>query len=187
METSILAIATAIIIATTSVTVTASGAAIETVSETISSSSVSIEYEETEYKDAKYVWDYFQELGYNDYVCAGILGNMMVECGGHTLDLQSTIETEGYYGICQWSKEYYPDIVGGALEEQCKFLSDNIEEIMNLFEGEEAFNNFLNVQDEKEAAIIFADNYERCANASYEVRQKCASIAYEYFTSINEE
>lgn len=187
METSILAIATAIIVATTSVTATASGVAIETASETIGSSSISIEYEEIEYKDAKYVWDYFQELDYNDYVCAGILGNMMVECGGHTLDLQSAIETEGYYGICQWSKKYYPDIVGGTLEEQCDFLSDNIEEIMDLFGGKDAFNDFLNIQDEKEAAIIFADNYERCASASYKARKKCASTAYEYFTSINKE
>lgn len=187
METTILAIATAIIIATTSITVSATEQPTSSVDITLGSSSVALIEDEEKYKDAQYVWNYFQNLGYNDYVCAGILGNMMVECGGHTLDLQSTIETAGYYGICQWSKKYYPDIINGTLEEQCDFLANNIEEVMEFFGGENAFNNFLSIQNEEEAAVTFADNYERCASASYGVRQKCASIAYEYFTSINEE
>ena len=41
-----------------------------------------------EYPVATYVWQFLDDAGYNDYVIAGIIGNMMVECGGHTLALQ---------------------------------------------------------------------------------------------------
>lgn len=42
-----------------------------------------------EYPEATEVWIYLRYgLGYNEYVCAGILGNMMAEVGGGTLDLK---------------------------------------------------------------------------------------------------
>ena len=37
---------------------------------------------EKEYPTASYIWKFFKDLGYNDYVIAGILGNMMAEAGG---------------------------------------------------------------------------------------------------------
>lgn len=41
------------------------------------------------YPEATEVWMYLRYgLGYNEYVCAGILGNMMAEVGGGTLDLK---------------------------------------------------------------------------------------------------
>ena len=48
------------------------------------------ELDELEYKDATLIWEYMKSLGWNDYVCAGILGNMMAEVGGGTLDLPTT-------------------------------------------------------------------------------------------------
>ena len=41
-----------------------------------------------EYPAATEVWLYLKELGYNDYVCAGIMGNLMAETGGQTLNLE---------------------------------------------------------------------------------------------------
>lgn len=41
-----------------------------------------------EYPVATECWFYLKDLGYNDYVCAGIIGNMMAEVGGGTLNLQ---------------------------------------------------------------------------------------------------
>ena len=39
------------------------------------------------YPEAYKIWHYLKKLGYNDYVCAGIMGNIMAECGGQTLNI----------------------------------------------------------------------------------------------------
>lgn len=61
---------------------------------------------EEEYPVATYIWSYFKELGYSNQVCAGILGNIMAEVGGNTLDIQYDIYGSSYYGMCQWNKAY---------------------------------------------------------------------------------
>ena len=38
-----------------------------------------------EYPVATEIWMFLKNCGYNDYVAAGILGNMMAEVGGNTL------------------------------------------------------------------------------------------------------
>lgn len=138
-----------------------------------------------EYEYADYIWNYLKELGYNDYVCAGILGNMMVEVGGGTFELQPLIETKSHYGICQWNKKYYPDVVGVSLEEQCNFLRDNIQFEIDTFgskyEDGFEYSNFIKLENEKDAALAFAKSYERCGSGGYEKRQGCATTAYEYF------
>lgn len=130
---------------------------------------------EEEYPDATYVWSYFKDLGYNDYVCAGILGNMMVECGGHTLALQPTVSTRSYYGICQWSKGY-SDVWNTSLEEQCNFLRDTIEYEFNtygsLYKKNFDYASFLELEDYEQAALAFAEVYERCSSASFSARKK---------------
>ena len=40
-----------------------------------------------------------KELGWNDYVCAGIVGNLMAEVGGQTLNIDPQLGNS-YYGIC---------------------------------------------------------------------------------------
>lgn len=139
-----------------------------------------------EYEYANYIWNYLQDLGYNDYVCAGILGNIMVEVGGGTLALQPTIENKYHYGICQWNKKYYSDVVGSSLEAQCDFLRDNIEYEINTFGKKYDYKSFIALQDEQEAALVFAKSYERCGSGGYNKRQNCATTAYKYFTSQKE-
>ena len=65
-----------------------------------------------------------KNLGWNDYVCAGIMGNLMAETGGQTLDLdpKAYSSNKNYYGICQWSKKYYAEVHKKDLEFQCDFL-----------------------------------------------------------------
>lgn len=70
---------------------------------------------EVEFPTAEFIWSYLKELGFNDYICAGILGNMMVESGGLTLAIEENARTGNFYGICQWSKKYYPDVIGVSL------------------------------------------------------------------------
>jgi hypothetical protein len=133
------------------------------------------------YDQAQQVWDYLQNLGLNDYVCAGILGNIMTEVGGQTLDISRwpSYSGNGYYGICQWSGGRRTRLLndfGTTLNDQIRFLS------VELFEVIPKDNSFYNMQDEKEAALYFAKYYERCSSKYYSVRQSNATKALAYFT-----
>lgn len=130
------------------------------------------------------VWNHLVGLGLNKYVCAGIMGNIMAEVGGNTLDIStySCVDTGTYYGICQWGwgrKDRLLSEYGTSLDDQLRFLS------VELFEEIPKGSSFYNMQDEKEAALYFAKYYERCGSGSYSVRQDNASVALAYFTEQN--
>jgi hypothetical protein len=135
------------------------------------------------YSQATQVWNGLKSLGLNDYVCAGIMGNIMAEVGGQTLDISrwsyyAQTNTK-YYGICQWAggrKQRLLNDFGTTLEAQIKFLG------VELFEVIPKGNSFYNMQDEKQAALYFAKYYERCGSSSYGIRQSNATKALQYFT-----
>lgn len=140
---------------------------------------------EKEYPEACYVWSYLKDnTELNDYACAGIMGNLMAETGGQTLNLNPQLYTSGYYGICQWGS-HYPEIHGKTLEEQCKFLIETIEKEFraygSLYKKDFEYTDFCNMTDAEEAAIAFAKCYERCDMTTYSIRQKNAYRAYGYF------
>jgi len=135
------------------------------------------------YSQATQVWNGLKAAGLNDYVCAGIMGNIMAEVGGQTLDISRwsyyATTNKNYYGICQWAggrKQRLLNDFGTTLEAQIKFLS------VELFEVIPKGNSFYNMQDEKQAALYFAKYYERCGSSSYGVRQTNATKALQYFT-----
>lgn len=134
---------------------------------------------EEEYPVATYIWSYLKDLGYTDQVCAGILGNIMTEVGGNMLDIQWWLISNTYYGMCQWSKTYYPEVVGASLEEQCDFLRDTIENELDTFGS--GYSTFLESSDVTDAALTFAKGYERCGVGTYRLRQENAIAAYNYF------
>ena len=140
-----------------------------------------------EYPIATECWFYLKDLGYNDYVCAGIIGNMMAETAGGTLNLDYTIKdsTGRFYGLCQWSLYYYPEVEGIGFKEQLNYLKDTIKEQIDyagsIYKKGFNYNQFLNLQDEREAALAFAMTYERCAKQYYYIRCDYAEIAYDYF------
>lgn len=143
----------------------------------------------TEYPAATEVWLYMKDLGWNDYVCAGIMGNLMAEVGGQTLDIQPTLYSSGkyFYGMCQWNKKYYPEIHGTDLATQCDFLRDTIKYEIDTFgyAYKKGFNldSFLALSNERDAALAFAKCYERCASGTYKIRQNNAEKAYDYFVN----
>lgn len=139
-----------------------------------------------QYPAATTVWLYLKDMGYNDYVCAGILGNLMAEVGGQTLNINPLRNTgNGYYGMCQWSTKYYPKVVGKDLNGQLDFLKSNIKTIINKYgknyESGFDYADFKKLKNEKEVALAFAACYERCASYTYVQRQKNATVAYNYF------
>lgn len=141
---------------------------------------------EIEYPTAAYVWKFFKELGYSDQVCAGIIGNMMVECGAQSLNLQWDIYSPGgaFYGLCQWSRTYFPEIHGADLKTQCEYLRDNIETQINAFGPSfhrgYTYETFLATENAYDAGYAFCECYERGHGAG--LRGKQAIVAYNYFT-----
>ena len=137
-----------------------------------------------EYPVATQIWRYMKAQGWNDYVCAGIMGNIMAEVGGQTLNIRYTLSSGSYYGMCQWSRGY-SQVWGAGLETQCDFLRDTIkyefDTYGNKYQKGFNFNSFLNMTDAQQAALAFAKSYERCGSGSYSVRQKNALKAYNYF------
>ena len=144
------------------------------------------------YPIATEIWLYLRGLGYNCYVSAGIIGNMMAECGGQTLNLQPEVYSPGgsFYGICQWSNIYYPEIHGKNLAAQLDFLKSNIEREFDTFgliyQNDFGYDEFLQIQNTEDAALAFAKVYERCGSSTYSIRQKNARAAYDYFIKFEE-
>jgi hypothetical protein len=147
----------------------------------------SIQKKKDEYPVATTIWYYLKGQGYNNYVAAGILGNIMAEVGGQSLDIQPSLSNNSYYGMCQWSKKYYPQANGLSLGGQCEFLTSTIEYEFNTYgyKYQSGFNysQFLTLDNERAASLAFAKCYERCGSGSYSVRQNNATKALEYFTS----
>ena len=140
-----------------------------------------------EYPVATQIWLYMKELGWNDYVCAGIMGNMMAECSGHTLNIQWWLyDYSGcFYGVCQWSLYYCPEVKDLNLEQQLDYLRDTIEREFDYagscYYSGFTYKAFLEMTNCQDIALAFAKVYERCDSGSYSIRQRNAEIAYEYF------
>ena len=145
----------------------------------------SVYAEEKEYETATIIWDYLLEQDYSEIIAAAILGNIMAEVGGQTLDIDATIGSRDYYGICQWSYKYCSDVFNKDLEEQLDYLNKTMEKEFNTFGSQYKsnfkFSDFLEMTDVREAALAFSKCYERNAPGSYLVRQENAVVAYNYF------
>lgn len=145
-----------------------------------------------EFPTATIVWLYLtEEMGLNNYVAAGIMGNLMSETGGRTLDLTWNAysrPSKGYYGICQWSKKYYPSVYGASLEDQLAFLKKTIKKEFDTY-GKKChkkgfdYQAFTELTDEREAALAFARCYERSAKGGHARRARNATKAYAYFVN----
>lgn len=141
-----------------------------------------------QYPIATKVWNYMQNnLGWNDYVCAGVMGNLMAETGGQTLNLDPGLYYQSFYGICQWSNKWYPQIQGASLDAQLDFIAQTVKPIIDTYgkNYETGFNydRFTKMTDSREAALAFAKCYERCNSKYYAVRLDNAVKAYDYFVN----
>jgi hypothetical protein len=144
---------------------------------------------ENEYYYAAKVWAYFKKLGFSDDVTAGIIGNMMVETGGGTLNLKPTSYSASgsYYGLCQWSLYYSPHMADTSFETQLDYLitdmPNQFKTFGKLYKSGFTYDKFLALDTPAAAALAFAKVYERCASGSYGLRQEAARNAYDYFAN----
>lgn len=142
-----------------------------------------------EYPVATEVWLYLTNaMEYNNYVAAGIMGNIMAECGGLTLNLNwSAINKySGCYGLCQWHPRYHPDIQNGNLQNQLNYMSTSfpsqISKYAYTYKKDFTYEQFLKLEDVKEIAKAFCIIYER--PGKYDIRRgECAVKAYDYFVN----
>lgn len=143
---------------------------------------------ETEYYYATRTWMFLKQKGYSDVIASAIIGNIMVEVGGNTLDIDPYLydaATGRYYGLCQWSLKHRPGVDGISFEEQLDYLISDIEKEFKAFgfcyKKGFTYNDFISMTDPAEAALAFAKVYERCASFSYKLRKPAAKQAFEYF------
>lgn len=142
------------------------------------------------------IWHYLSETaGFNHAVTAGIIGNMSAEsggCGYEDIEVYNWDNATGrsYYGICQWSIKYNPEIANTDLKFQLDYLVDTYDHAFthwgynysHRYGSKFRTEQFVNMSDPYEAAIAFAVCYERCASRHVELRGPLANKAYEYFT-----
>lgn len=138
------------------------------------------EAQREEYPVACGVWRYLREdMGLNPYVAAGIMGNMMAECGGQTLNLQPYLCVNNFLGLCMWYAPYTNGRLtyGADVTEQLEYLSDTLETNMTLFGGD--YEYFTSLESAGDAAWYFSEYYER--GGWHYVRARNAQTALEYF------
>jgi hypothetical protein len=124
-------------------------------------------WEQEHYYAAK-TYKYLRQNGYSAAVACGIIGNMMIETSGGTLDINPDIYSydRSFYGLWQWSLYYYPDVADISFEEQLLFLQNTIVcEFTNFgfcYETDFTYEDFMALEDPEQASIAFAKVYESC-------------------------
>lgn len=155
--------------------------------ETSTHKQTEITINEDGYFYAREIWEYLRyEMELNKYCAAGIMGNIMTECGGQTLNIQPYItNSSGHYGICQWNLRYFPEVRGKSLHGQLEFLNSTIRWIMNDFGNRYYdgfnYNKFIEITDERIAAKAFAYAYEGSPKPCSQRRLDHATTALNYF------
>ena len=144
----------------------------------------------SEYPVATQVWLYMKEdFGWNDIVCAGIMGNMMAECGGcWTSDLDWDVSSSSGYGMIQWlggRKQQLFNIYGSSpsIEDQLNFMKDELFGTNGVTKQvtDSQLDKIINADNPEDCAYAFACYFERCGEDHRWVRRDYARRAYEYF------
>lgn len=148
-----------------------------------------------QYPAATIAWIYMtEELGWSDAVAAGIIGNMMSECGGQTLTLVWDSNSGSGYGLIQWIgnrrasiKEKYGETP--TVIEQIEFVKDELYGTNGVTQQvtDKQRDLILNAASPEQCAAEFARWFERPASNNYSTRQSNAIKAYKYFCDVDEE
>lgn len=144
---------------------------------------------EGDYPEATYIWNVLRSWGWSPEACAGIIGNMMAEVGGGTLDL-SNWESNGNsgYGLIQWLNDRRVGIKNRygtypTIDEQLIYMRDEMFGTNGVSQqvSETQLNKILHSSTPEECAYAFACYFERCGQGHRSIRRSYARTAYEYF------
>ena len=187
-ETAELPPSTTTTVATTTTTTVASSTTTSTTTTTRTTTTTT--RPKTKYPEAQIVWDALIDYGLSPEVASGIMGNIMAEVGGQTLDFSEwKYWSRGtHYGICQWGGGRKANLLnnfGPDLEDQVAFLLYELKKEMNsygyIYKTGFGYNEFIAMTDVEQAALAFAKSYERCSSKYYNIRMTNAKKAYNYF------
>lgn len=188
-ETAELPPSTTTTVATTITTTVASSTTTSTTTTTQTTTTTTTK-PKTKYPEAQIVWDALIDYGLSPEVASGIMGNIMAEVGGQTLDFSEwRYWSRGtHYGICQWGggrKQNLLNNFGPDLEDQVAFLLYELKREMNsygyIYKTGFGYDEFIAMTDVEQAALAFAKSYERCSSKYYNIRMTNAKKAYNYF------
>lgn len=142
-----------------------------------------------QYPTATIAWIYMtEELKWSNVVAAGIIGNMMAECGGQTLALNWDSNDSNGYGLIQWIgarrasiKAKYGELP--TIVEQIEFVKDELYGTNGVTQQvtDQQRKLILNANSPEQCATEFARWFERPASTNYSVRKSNAAKAYAYF------
>ena len=188
-ETAELPPSTTTTVATTTTTTVASSTTTSTTTTTQTTTTTTTK-PKTKYPEAQIVWNALIDYGLSPEVASGIMGNIMAEVGGQTLDFSEwRYWSRGtHYGICQWGGGRKQDLLnnfGPDLKDQVAFLLYELEREMNsygyIYKTGFGYDKFIAMTDVEQAALAFAKSYERCSSKYYNIRMTNAKKAYNYF------
>ena len=145
----------------------------------------------SEYPEATQIWRIMkEEFGWSDIVCAGIMGNMMAEVGGGTLEGLNNWDVDGSsgLGLIQWLKGRKKGIKAKygdspTLEEQLYYMRDELFGTNGVRKqvSDAQLDAIINASTPEQVAYKFAVYFERCATWARNCRRGYARIAYNYF------
>ena len=141
-----------------------------------------------EYPQATEAWIAMKTLGWSDETCAGIMGNLMVETGGYTLNLDWDSNGSSGYGLVQWIGSRRDSIkakygVYPTIKEQVQFIYDELygTDGVPVQVSDSQRDAIIYAETPEDAAYAFASYYERCASEYRAMRKEYAREAYSYF------
>ena len=139
-----------------------------------------------EYPVATEVWLYMKnEFGWSDIVCAGIMGNLMAECGGcWTDDLDWQIDKASGLGMVQWIGSRREELIEKygrtpSIEQQLEFMRDELYGTNGVTKQvtDAQLEAIMNAATPQDCAFAFASYYERCAEQHRAPRREYAARA----------
>lgn len=143
-----------------------------------------------EYPAATEAWLYMKnEFGWSDTICAGIIGNLMAECGGcWTQDLDWQINTSHGMGMVQWIGGRRTQLINlygenPSITQQLDFVRAELYGLDGVTKQvtDSQLDKIMNAETPEDCAYYFACYYERCAEQHRYPRKGYARTAYEYF------
>lgn len=143
-----------------------------------------------EYPAATEAWLYMKnEFGWSDTICAGIIGNLMAECGGcWTQDLDWQINTSHGMGMVQWIGGRRTQLINlygenPSITQQLDFVRAELYGLDGVTKQvtDSQLDKIMNAETPEDCAYYFACYYERCAEQHRHPRKGYARTAYEYF------
>lgn len=143
-----------------------------------------------EFPIATQAWLYMKnELGFNDVVCAGILGNLMAECGGSWYsDLDWDVSGSNGYGMIQWiggRRNLLHSLYGStpSVQDQLNYMYDELYGTNGVRPQvtESQLSAIMDAESPEDCAYAFASYFERCAYEYRSMRRGLARTAYEYY------